>query len=77
MKPANLARGAALWFATTLLAHMLGVSGWRWYRRLCGGHWERWYIDVPVCADVWHRRQHNEGRPCVIARGTPTCEDWL
>jgi hypothetical protein len=27
---------------------------YRWYRRLAGGKWERWYVDMPVCSDLWH-----------------------
>ena len=60
---------------------MLGPDGlhplgdYRWFRRLAGGHWERWYIDV-VHSDMWHRKAHDGVRPSSIARGTPTCEDW-
>lgn len=51
------------------------MSDFRWYRRLIGGHWERWWMDV-IHADVWYHRPHDGTRPHVLARGTPTCEDW-
>lgn len=60
------------------------LDRFRWYRRARGGHWEKWIVDVPVCADVWHRRTvcYLEpdaggwfGRPNEGCRGTPTCED--
>ena len=50
------------------------LSGFRWYRRWRGGHWERWWIDAPVCADVWVRTEH--GRRPPLAMGTPRCEDY-
>jgi hypothetical protein len=28
-------------------------SGFRWYRKLQGGHWEQWWIDDPVCSALW------------------------
>lgn len=56
-----------------------------WYRKRCGGHWERWYIDV-VHSVQWIQVEQCtfvrcaimpewEARP-ALARGTPTCEDW-
>lgn len=59
-------------FADTFIGHVL--SDYRWFRRWVGGHWERWWIDY-VHSDIWHHRPHG-GRPCSIARGTPTCEEW-
>lgn len=58
------------------------LSGLAWWRRLRGGHWERWYVDHPVCANVWHRldgctRERPDtfgNRPTPLCRGTPTCE---
>ncbi len=60
------------------------LDRFRWYRRLRGGHWERWYVDHPVCAEVWHhvetctREKPDtwENRPTMLCRGTPTCESW-
>ena len=46
-------------------------ANFRWYRRLRGGHWERWHIDSPINSRLWLRNEHGE-RP---GRGTPTCED--
>lgn len=51
------------------------LSGFRWFRRWCGGHWERWYLDN-FHADVWFRKPCGGERPHPLARGTPTCEDW-
>jgi hypothetical protein len=50
-----------------------------WWRRLRGGHWEQWWIDVPVASDVWMRVDgcslENGYRPAG-GYGTPRCEDW-
>lgn len=35
-------------------------SGFRVYRRLRAGHWERWFIGSPVCSAVWLRLPHGE-----------------
>ncbi len=52
-------------------------SGLRWYRRLRGGHWERWHMEYPVCGRIWIRveacSQDGGSRP-YLGRGTPTCE---
>lgn len=58
---------------------------YRWYRKLCGGHWERWYIDV-VHSRLWIQVARCTHERCVylpewearppLARGTSTCEDW-
>jgi hypothetical protein len=49
-------------------------------RKLHGGHWELWYVDCPVNAQVWHdvprcSKKYGE-RPTCICRGRPTCEDY-
>jgi hypothetical protein len=49
---------------------------WQWWRRLRGGHWERWYADFPVCADVWLHLDECLLRGGFLLRGTPTREDW-
>jgi len=49
-------------------------AGFRWYRRMRGGHWERWYVDAPVAADVWLRQPH--GRRPGLCYGTPRCEEY-
>lgn len=55
------------------------VSPYRWGRRLHGGKWERWWVDV-VYADVWHRvpewSEVTGSRPAPICHGPPVCEDW-
>jgi len=43
----------------------------RWYRKWYGGRWELWWVDVPVCSEVWHDITHPEWeRPSAICRGT-------
>ena len=51
------------------------LNRYRWYRRWHGGRWELWWVDVPVCADIWHpiTRPHWE-RPTALCRGTPIVE---
>lgn len=66
-------------------------SRFRWARRLLGGKWELWYVDHPVCADVWHPVNHwstdeliypkNGGlpwfdRPTPLCRGGCVREEW-
>lgn len=51
----------------------------RWYRRWCGGHWELWWVDFPVCSEQWHQVRWCSlelGRRPALCRGTPRCEDW-
>lgn len=50
------------------------ASKWRWYRRWCGGHWERWFIDVPVASTMWLQNVHGE-RP-GLGVVCDECEDW-
>lgn len=51
----------------------------RWYRRWAGGHWERWYVDYPVCGDYWFRTDgcylKRETRP-GLCRVLHKCEDY-
>lgn len=53
-------------------------SGYKWWRKLVGGRWERWYVDHPVCSDVWHwvgnENIEPKDRPTAMCRGTPTVE---
>jgi len=76
---------------------MLRAFGWREFlecfgcnfkfvRRLLGGHWELWWVDVPVCEMVWHREAECtyekeggdtwENRPTPLCKGTAKCEDY-
>lgn len=54
----------------------------RAWRRFRGGHWEQWYIDVPVAAPVWVASDEcHKGIEMAMLRplgafGTPVCEDW-
>lgn len=59
---------------------MLGFARYEWFRKWCGGHWEKWYIDVvhsqlwiPVNACIHSGDDTFERRP-PLGRGTPICE---
>lgn len=50
------------------------LSGFRWYRRMRGGHWELVYVRPPVSSDIWVQREH--GSPMFFAESGPlACED--
>ena len=49
-------------------------SGFKWYRKIRGGHWEKWYIGEPVCSTVWINNSHGE-RP-IGAGCLEDCEDY-
>lgn len=49
------------------------LSGFRWYRKMKGGRWEKWFIDFPVGSDIWF---HNLDERPGLARGLPEIEDY-
>jgi hypothetical protein len=58
-------------------------SGFVWYRRFHGGHWELWWNDltksemwmpVPECTQLEHNVVRSIRPPCCY--GTPRCEDY-
>jgi hypothetical protein len=50
---------------------------WQWYRRLAGGHWERWWLDTPCNFYTWIEDKYCDTRERPgLGRGTPTCEEW-
>ncbi len=54
-------------------------GGYQWFRRWIGGRWELWWVDQPVCAQVWHYGDPEDDftqRPTCICRGVPTIEDY-
>lgn len=54
------------------------LSGFRWYRRWRGGHFECWWVE-PCHGFVWLREPRcNEaaGTRPPACFGTPTCEEW-
>jgi len=60
--------------------NMLQLTSFRWYRRAYGGHWERYWVDWPVCSFTWldvSRCWHDmpEGYRIPLTRGEPLCED--
>ena len=50
------------------------LSGFTWWRRFRGGHWEQWHIDYPVCSTLWFSRPHGGTPPGGRCR--PVCEDY-
>lgn len=48
-------------------------ASFRWWRRLWGGHWEKWYVD-PVHCELWMLNEHGT-RPGACF-GRPQCEDY-
>lgn len=55
------------------------LSKLRAYRRWRGRVWELWWVDHPVCAEVWHQLDaptaETGRRPSPGCRGTPIVED--
>lgn len=40
-------------------------ASWRWFRKLYGGHWERWWVEAGCNAAIWFEdHEHNERVPC-------------
>ena len=59
------------------------LSRFRWYRRLVGGHWELWWVEIVHCT-VWHETGEcylkTRRRPTPLCSGLPLCEDhgeWM
>lgn len=57
------------------------VGCFRWYRKAVGGHWEKWFVDIPICADIWHKVEKcsvsTGSCPTSLCRGKPLCcESW-
>lgn len=49
-------------------------SGFKWYRKLVGGHWEKWWVHEPVCDYVWIKNDHGK-RPIGVG-SLEACEDY-
>lgn len=64
----------------SLITVLLGLSKFRFYRKWWGGHWELWWVDVPVCSEIWHDLEgcslESKKRPYGLLRGTPVCEQY-
>jgi len=62
----------------SFFVYLSGIYKTRRYRVWWGGHWELWYVDFPVCSDIWHDAKacyfETGKRPGGLLRGTPTCE---
>jgi hypothetical protein len=65
---------------SSLPVALLGLHKLQVYRRWWGGHWELWWVDFPIAADIWHdvvRCSVETGkRPNALLMGTPTCENF-
>ncbi len=55
-----------------LLDHLL--ARFRWYRRMRGGHWEQWWIDMPIAATVIMQNSHGTRPGLGVVRDW--CEDY-
>ena len=59
----------------------LYFSGFKWFRKWHGGHWERWYIALPINSFCWIFQEegcfnNNHNRKPELAYGMPKCETW-
>lgn len=76
----QLVYGIAIGVVGMLVLVMFATpSNWQWYRRLRGGHWERWYVNLPVGTTVWIRRDRcyrKTGTRPGLCEGIPRCEGW-
>jgi hypothetical protein len=68
---ASAALRGALSFVWCVVDHYLSYI--RWYRRRCGGHWEKRWIGPPVASVVWMRNEH--GNPVYFSM-LEACEDY-
>lgn len=63
----------------SILVSVLSLWKFRFYRRWWGGHWELWWVDFPVCSEIWHDVKkctiETKKRPNGLLRGTPVCEE--
>ena len=53
------------------------LSNFLWWRKLRGGHWEHWLLDIGGSGEAWIRLKKcsiGSSRPWLACRGTPTCE---
>ena len=61
-------RGAFLW--KVFAEH-------RWFRRMIGGQWECWYLDVVHACEWFHRLPDDpHERPLSTCRGVPNVETY-
>jgi len=55
------------------------LSKYRWGRKLLGGKWEYWWVDVPVASSCWHDVDEwtviTGIRPTPLCRGRARCEE--
>ena len=64
----------------SFIVSLLGLYKFRFYRKWWGGHWELWWVDFPVCAEIWHDVKEcsleTKQRQNALLRGTPECEQY-
>lgn len=55
------------------------LSQYRLGRKLLGGKWELWWVDVPVASSCWHEVEEwtciTGVRPTPLCRGSAQCEE--
>lgn len=58
----------------------LSLSGFKWFRRWCGGRWELWWVE-PCRAGIWHPvtcPSDKNHAPCPPSWGPPMrVEEYL
>ncbi len=62
------------------------LGRWQWWRRMRGGHWERWYCQDPLHKFVWLRLNEcmlpwrwwsgSSELDYTLFVGVPLREDW-
>jgi len=73
-------RNGRNWRLALAIGCLKYLSHYAWVRRWYGGHWERWYVDFPVCSTMWfpvERCSYPDGLLAFpLLKGSPTCEDY-
>lgn len=53
------------------------LSNYPWFRKLAGGKWERWYVDRPVIAFIWHEVDMFTREKVEASKGEPPPDNLL
>jgi len=48
----------------------------KWYRKLVGGHWERWWVDAPFSTHVWLQQNSCMAHRPPLGMICDECEDY-
>lgn len=64
----------------SIVVAILALYKYQFYRKWWGGHWELWWVDFPICSEIWHDVEKSSTetgeRPYPLLRGTPVCEQY-